>query len=81
VREVADESAPYTVRLGWSDEDYSFVANVPELPGCMADGASYEEALANIKIVIDEWIAVANELGRTIPKPKNNLSEARERLL
>ena len=57
----------------WSDEDESFIAEVPELPGCMADGASYQQALANTEVVIQEWIQTAQELGRQVPKPKGRL--------
>lgn len=54
----------------WSDEDNSFISIVPELPGCAADGATYAEAVANVEVVIDEWIATARELGRAIPQPR-----------
>ncbi len=57
--------------LYWSDDD-AYIAEVPELPGCMADGASYQEALANAEVVIDEWIETAQELGRPIPVPKGD---------
>ena len=60
----------YEVIIYWSDEDSAFIAEVPELPGCMADGATYQEALANAEIVIQEWIETAKELGRPIPEPK-----------
>ena len=63
----------YEVILYWSDEDQSFIAEVPELPGCMADGASYREALDNIEVVIQEWLETAKELGRPIPQPKGRL--------
>jgi predicted RNase H-like HicB family nuclease len=63
----------YEIIIYWSDEDQSFIAEVPELPGCMADGATYQEALANVEVVIAEWIATATELGRTIPQPKGRL--------
>lgn len=59
----------YEIILYWSAEDNSYIATVPELSGCMADGASQEEALQNVRIVIDEWIETAKELGRDIPKP------------
>lgn len=63
----------YEVIIYWSLEDSAFVAEVPELPGCAADGATYQEALANAEIVITEWIETAKELGRPIPKPKGRL--------
>ncbi len=63
----------YEVIIYWSDEDEAFIAEVPELSGCMADGATYQEALANIEIIIQEWIETAKELGRPIPEPKGRL--------
>ncbi len=63
----------YEVIIYWSDEDHAFIAEVPELLGCMADGATYQEALANVETVIEEWIETAKELGRTIPEPKGRL--------
>jgi predicted RNase H-like HicB family nuclease len=63
----------YEIIIYWSEEDRSFIAEVPELPGCMADGKTYREALSNAEIVIDEWIDTAKELGRPIPKPKGRL--------
>ena len=63
----------YEVIIYWSDDDDAFVAEVPELAGCMADGATYQEALANAEVVIQEWIETARELGRPIPKPKGRL--------
>ena len=60
----------YEVIIYWSDEDQAFVAEVPELAGCMADGATYQEAVANAEIAIQEWIETAKELGRPIPEPK-----------
>ena len=60
----------YEIILYWSEEDQAFIAEVPELPGCMADGPTYQEALANAERVIDEWIETARELGRPIPEPK-----------
>ena len=66
----------YEIIMYWSEEDQAFIAEVPELPGCAADGASYLEALANVERVIDEWIETARELGRTIPEPKGRLMYA-----
>jgi predicted RNase H-like HicB family nuclease len=63
----------YEVIIYWSDEDDAFVAEVPELAGCMADGATYQEALAGAEVVIQEWIETAAELGRPIPQPKGRL--------
>ena len=60
----------YELIIYWSDEDEAFIAEVPELAGCMADGATYQEALANAEIAIQEWIETAKELGRPIPEPK-----------
>ena len=63
----------YEVILYWSDEDGAFIAEVPELAGCAADGESYAEALANVEVVLSEWIETARELGRPIPEPKGRL--------
>ena len=63
----------YEIILYWSDDDQSFIAEVPELAGCAADGASRQEALANVEVVIGEWIETAQELGRPIPEPKGRL--------
>ena len=66
----------YEVIIYWREEDQSFIAEVPELPGCMADGKTYQEAIANAEIIINEWIETAKELGREIPKPKGRLMYA-----
>lgn len=63
----------YEVILYWSAEDEAYIAEVPELPGCMADGGSYAEALANAEVIIQEWLDTARELGRPIPEPKGRL--------
>ncbi|MDO9301899.1 MAG: type II toxin-antitoxin system HicB family antitoxin [Anaerolineales bacterium] len=63
----------YELIIYWSEEDSAFIAEVPELPGCMADGASYKEALDNVEVVAKEWLEVARELGRKIPQPKGKL--------
>ena len=63
----------YQVIIYWSDEDNAFIAEVPELPGCMADGADYQEALKNVEVIAKEWIETARELGREIPQPKGKL--------
>ncbi|MCA0365979.1 MAG: type II toxin-antitoxin system HicB family antitoxin [Spirosomataceae bacterium] len=66
----------YEIVIYWSNEDSSFIAEVPELPGCMADGASYQEALSNVSGVIENWIETAKSLNRTIPAPKGKLMYA-----
>ena len=63
----------YEVLLYWSEEDRAFIAEVPELPGCAADGPTYRKALANVEVVMREWMATAKELGRPIPEPKGRL--------
>lgn len=63
----------YEVIIYWSEADKAFIAEVPELPGCAADGKTYKQALANVEVIIDEWIATARELDRPIPKPKGRL--------
>ena len=67
----------YEIILYWSVDDAAFIAEVPELPGCAADGPTRQEALANAEIVIQEWIETAQELGRPIP----GLSERRDAVL
>ena len=66
----------YEVIVYWSEEDAAYVAQVPELPGCMADGATYEEALKNAQVVIAEWIETARSCGREIPAPRGRLTYA-----
>jgi predicted RNase H-like HicB family nuclease len=63
----------YEVIIYWSEEDQAFIAEVPELPGCAADGETYQEALQNLEIIMQEWIETANALGRPIPQPKGRL--------
>ena len=63
----------YEIILYWSEEDNMYVAEVPELPGCMSDGANYADALRNAQVVIDDWIETARSLGREIPIPKGRL--------
>lgn len=63
----------YEIILYWSGEDHAFIAEVPELPGCAADGATRAEAIANAEVVIGEWVDTARELGREIPKPRGRL--------
>jgi predicted RNase H-like HicB family nuclease len=62
----------YEIDIRWSDEDGAFIAEVPELPGCMADGLNYSEAVAAAERAIGMWIATAAELGRPIPAPKGS---------
>jgi predicted RNase H-like HicB family nuclease len=66
----------YEIIIFWSDEDDAYVAEVPELPGCMADGKTYQEALKNAEQIIEEWIETASNLGRPIPQPKGRLAYA-----
>ena len=63
----------YEIILYWSDEDQAVIAEVPELPGCAADGKTYEDALTNVQTIINEWIATARDSGREVPKPKGQL--------
>lgn len=63
----------YEVIIYWSEEDQAFIAEVPELPGCMADGETYQQALKNAEVIIDEWIETAKEQGRPIPEPRGRL--------
>ena len=63
----------YELIIYWSEADNAFIVDVPELPGCMADGATYEDAVANVQKVIEEWMQTAKELGRPIPQPRGRL--------
>jgi predicted RNase H-like HicB family nuclease len=63
----------YEIILYWSAEDDAFIAEVPELAGCAADGATRLEAIANAELVIAEWLETAKDLGRPIPEPKGRL--------
>jgi len=63
----------YEIIIFWSEEDNEFAAEVPELPGCMASGETYQVALSNAEQIIQEWIDSAKELGRTVPEPKGRL--------
>jgi len=62
----------YEVIITWSHDDNCFVADVPELPGCMADGATHQEAACNAEAAIREWLKTATQLGRPIPRPKRH---------
>jgi predicted RNase H-like HicB family nuclease len=66
----------HKIILYWSEGDQAFIAEAPELPGCAADGATRQDALANAEIVIAEWIETARELGRGVPEPKGRLLSA-----
>ena len=72
-------STKYELIVFKSDEDQSFVVEAPELPGCMADGGTYERAVANAQQVIQEWVETARELGRPIPEPRGRLMLALHR--
>ena len=63
----------YEVIIYWSKDDKAFIAEVPELPGCAADGSTKQAALKNVDVVIKEWIVTAKSLGRPIPEPKGRL--------
>lgn len=66
----------YEIILYWSKVDEAFLAEVPELSGCMADGKTYQEALANAEVVMEQWVQTAREMGRPIPEPKGRLMYA-----
>ena len=66
----------YEIIIFWSEQDNAYVTEVPELPGCMADGATTKEALENTERVISEWIETAKETGRSVPEPKGRLKFA-----
>lgn len=66
----------YEIILYWSEADNAFIAEVPELAGCMADGATAKEALHNVELIAQEWIETAADLGRDIPVPKGKLQYA-----
>ncbi|MCC5668291.1 type II toxin-antitoxin system HicB family antitoxin [Nostoc sp. CHAB 5784] len=63
----------YEVILYWSELDQAFIAEIPELPGCAADGDTYQEALHNVELVMQEWIETAKDLGRPVPQPRPRL--------
>lgn len=63
----------YELIIYWSEADEAFIVEVPELPGCAADGETYQDAVKNVEIVIQEWIETAQALGRPIPEPKGRL--------
>ena len=63
----------YEIIIYWSEEDQAYIAEVSELPGCAADGKTYKQALANVEVIIQEWVETAKELKRSIPEPKGRL--------
>lgn len=69
-------SIKYELIIYWSEDDQAFLVEVPELLGCMADGETYEQAVANAQLVIEQWVETARELGRPIPEPKGRLMYA-----
>ncbi|MEI6125604.1 MAG: type II toxin-antitoxin system HicB family antitoxin [Pseudomonadota bacterium] len=66
----------YEIIIYWSDQDNAYIAEVPELPGCMADGKTYDKAMKNVLVVIDEWVETAKQLGRDIPVSRGKLMYA-----
>lgn len=66
----------YEIILYWSKEDDAFIAEVPELARCMADGKTYQKALQNVQVIMEEWIETSQSLGRSIPEPKGKLMHA-----
>ncbi|HCL57452.1 MAG TPA: hypothetical protein DHW82_10650 [Spirochaetia bacterium] len=65
-----NQNYKYEIIIYWSGEDNRYIAEVPELAGCMSDGFTYEETLKNVELIISEWIETAKDLGREIPIPK-----------
>ena len=66
----------FRIIIYWSELDNAYIAEVPELAGCMADGKTYAEALFNVELIINEWIETARSLGRSIPIPNEKLVPA-----
>jgi len=69
-------TSKYEIIIYWSQADQAFLAEVPELAGCMADGQTYQEALHHAEIIIQEWLETAQQLGREIPQPRGKLMYA-----
>ncbi len=63
----------YEIIIHWSADNNAFIAEVPELAGCLADGETYQKALANAEVIIKKWIETAKDSGRQIPEPKDRL--------
>ena len=76
MRTISPKPVRYELIIYWTKEDDIFVVEVPELPGCMADGKTYAEAVKNAEQIIDEWIYTARKLGRPIPEPRGKLAYA-----
>ena len=70
---MAQSKFRYEIIIYWSEDDQAFIAEVPELPGCASDGTTYQEALAQAEVVIEEWIETATQMGRPIPAPRGRL--------
>lgn len=66
----------YEIIIYWSSEDEAYIAEVPELPGCAADGKTYKDALRSVEVIVQEWIETAKASGRSIPEPKGRLMYA-----
>ncbi len=66
----------YEMIIYWSQEDHAYIVEVPELPGCMADGQTYQQAVSNAEVIIGEWIETAKKLGRSVPQPRGKLMYA-----
>ena len=66
----------YELIIFWSDEDQRYLVEIPELPGCMADGETYEGAIKNAQVIISEWIDTAQRIGKEIPMPRGRLAYA-----
>lgn len=73
---MSETPLKYEVIIYWSHDDDAFIAEVPELPGCAADGPTAQEALANVQVVAREWIETAQDLGRAVPEPRGRLQYA-----
>lgn len=70
---MVDDSLKYEIIIYWSDDDAAFIAEMPELPGCAAEGRTPQEALINVETIAQEWIETARSLGRPVPAPKGRL--------
>ena len=69
-------TSKYEINIYWSVDDNAFIAEVPELPGCMADGKTYQEAVTNAEVIIEDWLETAIDLGCPIPVPRGRLMYA-----